>query len=59
MSNISRSEISEFLKSESGKQKPSVLADFIFFCTSKKVDTETIGKLIKDLRSYPEWTWGE
>ncbi len=56
---MDRIEISKFLQGEQSKEKDNVLADFAFFAVKNKVPVDKIGKLIQDLRSYPEWKWGE
>ncbi len=56
---MDREQISNFLLGEQAKEKDSVLADFAFFAVKNNVPVDKIGKLIMDLRSYPEWKWGE
>jgi len=56
---MDRSEISKFLKENQHKNKEQVLSSFTNICITRGVKLDKIGKLIMDLRSYPEWKWGE
>lgn len=54
-----RIQIAKFLKKQKGKDKEEVLANFASWAVVEGVPIDKIGKLIMDIRSYPEWTWGE
>lgn len=56
---MTREDISLFLKKQTGKTKEDVLMNFTSYALANGVLIDKIGKLIMDLRSYPEWTWGE
>ena len=55
---VDRSEIKDFLTDQSGNTKESALANLTFWLISQDVPTDKIGKVIMDVRSYKEWTWG-
>jgi hypothetical protein len=56
---MTREDVATFLKNHSGKTKEEVLMDFTSYALANGVLVDKIGKLIMDLRSYKEWTWGE
>ena len=56
---MTRTEISDFLRNQAGKSKEEVLANFVSWVSVQGVNTEKIAKLIADIKSYPEWSWGE
>lgn len=56
---ITRDEIAKFLKKQKNNSKEEVLANFASWAVVKGENVFKIGKLITDLRSYQEWTWGE
>lgn len=56
---LTRVDISSFLKNQADKTKEEVLMNFAAYALANGVLIEKIGKMIMDLRSYPEWKWGE
>ena len=56
---ITRDDIKSFLVGQKGKSKEEVLANFSSWASVQGVNTEKLSKLIADLKSYSEWTWGE
>ncbi len=58
---LSRGEIKNLLKDKKKKKKnkKQALTELVgeFVDSGEKIDK--IGKLIGDIRSYPEWEWGE
>ena len=56
---MTREEIKNFLKNQDGKSKEEVLANFASWAVVNGTAVDKLGKLIQDLRSYPEWKWGE
>lgn len=56
---LSREDITVFLKNQAGKSKEEVLANFASYAIVNGVTVDKLGKIIMDLRSYPEWVWGE
>ena len=56
---LSRDEVRQFLISQNGKAKSEVISNFTTLALTNGVKVDKLGKLISDLRSYPEWTWGE
>lgn len=56
---LSREEIKGFLDKQKDKTKEEVLSNFTIFALAYGINIDKIGKLIMDLRSYPEWIWGE
>lgn len=56
---MTRGEVVDFLIKEKGKTKEEVIADFASYCIVKGFPLEKLSKLIKDLKSYSEWTWGD
>ena len=56
---ITREEVSSFLNKQKGKSKEEVLANFASFAIVNGETVDKLGKIISDLRSYPEWSWGE
>jgi len=54
-----RTEISKFLKKQKDNSKEEVLANFASWVITQGVPVDKVGKLIMDIRSYPEWKWGE
>jgi len=55
---MTRGEISKFLSDRAADTKESVVSAFSVMCVTQGVPIEKVGKLIADLRSYPEWKWG-
>ncbi len=56
---LSREAISKFLKKQKGNSKEEVLGNFASWAIVQGTPVDKVGKLITDLRSYPEWEWGE
>lgn len=56
---ITREQIADFLKKQKGRDKEEVVANLASWAIVQKVNVDKVGKLIQDIRSYPEWTWGE
>jgi hypothetical protein len=56
---MTRESVSQFLIGQKDKTKEEVLANFASYAITIGEKVEKLGKLISDLRSYPEWTWGE
>ena len=56
---LSREDIKNFLDNQKGKTKEEVLINFTTFALAHGTTVDKLGKLIMDLRSYPEWAWGE
>lgn len=56
---MTREDIANFLKNQAGKTKEEVLMNFTTFALANGEKVDKLGKIIMDLRSYPEWTWGE
>lgn len=56
---MTREDIANFLKNHSGKSKEEVLMNFTSYALVNGTPVDKLGKLIMDLRSYPQWTWGE
>ena len=56
---MTREEISSFLKNQAGESKEKVLANFASLAIVNGISVDKLGKIIADLRSYPEWSWGE
>lgn len=56
---MTREDITKFLKKQKDKSKEEVLANFSSWAVVKGVPIDKLGKIITDLRSYPEWKWGE
>lgn len=56
---MTREDIATFLKNQAGKTKEEVLMNFTSYALANGVLIDKIGKMIMDLRSYPEWSWGE
>ena len=56
---LTRDDVKGFLTANSDKKKQEVLPLFISFALADGVSIDKLGKLIADLRSYNEWTWGE
>lgn len=56
---LSRDEIKDFLIAQKDKSKEEVAANFASWAIVNDVPMDKLGKLIMDLRSYPEWRWGE
>ena len=56
---LSRDEIKQFLINSKNKSKEEVVSNFASYAITMGEKVDKLGKLISDLRSYPEWTWGE
>ena len=56
---ITRDQVSNFLKKQKNNTKEEVLANFASWAIVKGTPVDKVGKLIMDIRSYPEWKWGE
>ena len=56
---ISRDEIKNFLIGQKGKTKEEVLMNFTSYALAQGVAVDKLGKIIMDLRSYPDWTWSD
>lgn len=56
---VTRDDIKSFLVGQDKKSKEEVLSNLVSWLVVQNVNTDKIGKLISDIRSYPEWTWGE
>lgn len=56
---LTREDIANFLKNQKGKTKEDVLINFTSYALANGIVVDKIGKLIMDLRSYSEWSWGE
>jgi len=56
---LTRDDIQKFLKKQKDNSKEELLANFSYWASVKGVPVDKIGKMIMDLRSYPEWKWGE
>lgn len=55
---MTREEIQRFLKKQKNNSKEEVLANFASLAVVQGVPVDKLGKMIMDLRSYPEWKWG-
>jgi hypothetical protein len=55
---VTREDVVKFLKKQKNATKEEVLANFASWAVVKGVSIDKIGKLIMDMRSYPEWKWG-
>jgi hypothetical protein len=51
--------VARFLKKQKSASKEEVLANFASWAIVQGTPVDKVGKLISDIRSYPEWTWGE
>jgi len=56
---MTREDMKNFLISQKGKTKNEVLSNFADFVVAYGISMDKYGKLISDIKSYPEWTWGE
>jgi hypothetical protein len=56
---MTREDIKNFLIKNKNASKEEVLSNFASYAIVNGVTVDKLGKLIADLRSYPEWTWGE
>lgn len=56
---LTREDISKFLIKNKNASKEEVLANFSSYAIVRGLSIDKLGKLITDLRSYKEWTWGE
>ena len=56
---INREDIRGFLIKQKDSLKDEVLMNFVQWALANGVIVDHIGKLVADLRSYKEWTWGE
>lgn len=56
---ITREDIRNFLIGQKGKTKEEVVSNFASWVIVQGIDIGKLAKMIADLRSYPEWTWGE
>ena len=56
---LSREDVTKFLIKNKDASKEEVLANFASYAIVQGMNVDKLGKLITDLRSYPEWTWGE
>jgi hypothetical protein len=56
---MTRDEIRQFLISQNGKSKSDVISNFTTLALTSGEKVDKLGKLISDIRSFPEWTWGE
>ena len=56
---LTREDVAGFLKNQKDKTKEEVLMNFTSYALVNGTSVDKIGKLIMDLRSYPEWIWGE
>ena len=58
---MNRETIRDFLieQKDKSKSKKQVLSSFTNLCITNGIRLDKLAKLIADLRSYPEWTWGE
>ncbi len=56
---MTRDMISKFLKKQKNNSKEEVLANFASYAIVQGLSVDKLGKQIQDIRSYPEWKWGE
>jgi hypothetical protein len=56
---ITREDIKGFLKGQKDNEKDVMLMNFVQWALANDATTDNVGKLIRDLRSYKEWIWGE
>lgn len=57
---ITREDIRQFLINQVGKEKDEVIMNFTQWALiAHSLPVDKIGKLLMDIRSYKEWTWGE
>ena len=56
---MTREDIKDFLIKQKDKSKEEVLANFSSWIIVNGFVVNKLGKMISDLRSYPEWKWGE
>ena len=54
-----REDIKHFLANNKDKTKLEVVSLFTTFVLVDGISVDKLAKLIGDLRSYPEWIWGE
>lgn len=54
-----RLDIARFLRKHKNSSKEEVLGNFASWAVVGGVSVDKVGKMITDLRSYPEWKWGE
>lgn len=55
---MTREDVKSFLIKQKDSSKEDVLMNFTSLALVEGVSVDNLGKMIKDLRSYPEWTWG-
>ena len=56
---MTRDDVKQFLIGQKGKAKEQVLSSFMNLCITNGVHLDKLAKMLADLQSYPEWTWGE
>jgi hypothetical protein len=56
---MTREQVAGFLISHKDLTKEEVVAQFTTFALLSDISIDKLGSLIKDIRSYPEWIWGE
>ena len=56
---VSRTDIKEFLIGQKDKSKEEVVSNFASWAIVQGVNIDKLAKLIADIKSYPEWTWGD
>lgn len=56
---MNREDVRKFLLNQQDSSKEEVLANFVSLAVINGLPIEKIGKAISDLKSYPEWKWGD
>lgn len=56
---LNREQIRSFLINQKDKTKEDVLMNFTTYALANGESIDKLGKIISDLRSYSEWSWGE
>ena len=56
---VTRDDIKQFLIAQASNSKEEVLSNFSSWVITQGESVDKLAKLIKDIRSYKEWIWGE
>jgi hypothetical protein len=56
---MSREDVRNFLIGQKDNSKEDVLKNFTSLAIAEGRSVDQLGKMIRDLRSYKEWSWGE
>jgi len=56
---ITRDDIKKFLIGRKNYAKDKIVSDFTVYVLAEGESIDKLAKLIADLKSYPEWKWGE